>query len=397
MALVRAGDTGIDMVQASIGPFSFLTPTERTSTVLTGDFRTEGRRDLVLRLKGTNLPDTISSPSGTVNRVVETVNGALLFEVTGIALAMATAVSISTALNYPSVQAEVFSGADRIQGGAGNDVLKAFGGNNTINGGGGNDTAVYDVNSTTAPSYRFRDEAAIFRTGGRQADLLIGVENVRFTNTTVPQVSLTAAQPFQYTASYADLTTRFGTDEVAAWRHFAQTGLVEGRTVSFSGLRYIASYADLRATYGTNAEAGARHYLASGRTEGRTANFDGLRYIASNPDLIRVLPKTVDAGTMHFIAFGANEGRPTIAFDPLRYIASYRDLTRAFGTNEARGTEHYLASGFTEGRSATAFNPNQYLANYADVRAAFGTDTRAATLHFIQYGAAENRVFTPLA
>ena len=397
MALVRVGDSGVDMTQPIIGLSGYLTYTEQTSTTLVGDYRENGRRDLVLRLEGTNLTGSIGSLSGTVNRVVETANGALLFEITGISVAPAFAVSASAAAAFSIGQVEVFDGADTIQGGAGNDVLKAFSGNNTINGGGGNDTAAYDVSSIVAPSYRFRDEAVIFRTPIRQADLLIGVENVRFTNTTVPQASLAAAQPFQYTASYSDLTARFGTDEVAAWRHFAQTVLAEGRAVTFSGLNYIASYADLRTTYGTNAEAGARHYLASGRTEGRTATFDGQRYIASNPDLIRILPRTTDAGAMHFIAFGAAERRVTATFDPLRYIASNRDLIRVLGANEARGTDHYLASGFAKNRPTTAFNPTQYLANYADLRAVFRTDLRAATLHYIQSGAAENRVSTPLA
>ena len=87
---------------------------------------------MALRIEGTNLPNDIGSLSGTVNRVVDTNNGALLFEVTGIAVPTAVAVCISTSLNPAPVQEQVFSGADTIQGGAGNDALKAFGGNNTI-------------------------------------------------------------------------------------------------------------------------------------------------------------------------------------------------------------------------------------------------------------------------
>ena len=395
MALVRIGDAGVDMTRSifsSFDPFYF---TEETASTVSIDYRTSNRRDYAVRVDGVNLNTT--TLTGTANRALETVNGVLLFEVTGFSAPISAGFLIGPSQSFPLAQSIILGGDDTIQGGAGNDVLLALSGNNTINGGGGNDTAAYDVSSIVAPSYRFRDEAVVFRAPVKQADLLIGVETLRFTNITVPQASLAAAQPFQYAASYGDLTAKFGTDEVAAWRHFAQTGLAEGRAVTFSGLNYIASYADLRTTYRTDAEAGARHYLASGRTEGRAATFDGQRYIASNPDLIRILPKTTDAGAMHFIAFGAAERRVTATFDPLRYIASNRDLIRAFGINEARGTDHYVASGFAENRPTTAFNPTQYLANYADLRAAFRTDLRAATLHYIQSGAAENRVSTPLA
>lgn len=396
MALVRVGETGVDMTVALIGPSDFLTYTERGPTIAAGDYRVNGRGDYSIRIEGVNLGAAPANGPGLINRVTDSVNGRVLFEVTDFSAEAVFAPFLGPAQSREFAQRFVLSGDDTVEGGAGNDTLRAFGGRNVIRGGAGNDTAVIDVSSAAALSYRFRDEAAVFRTAGRQADLLVGIENVRFTNTTVPQISLPAAQPLQYIASYADLTARFGADEVAGWRHFAQTGLAEGRTVGFSGLRYIASYNDLRVTFGTDAEAGARHFLSSGRVEGRAATFDGLRYIASHGDLIRILPKTVDAGAMHFIAFGANENRG-VTFDPLRYIASHRDLIRAYGANEARGIEHWLSTGFAEQRSAAVFNPAQYLANYADLRAAFGTDLRAATLHYVQIGAAENRVFTPLA
>ena len=291
----------------------------------------------------------------------------------------------------------LLGGDDLIQGGAGNDVLAGYGGRNVILGGGGDDIAVIGIDRTATLAYRYRNEAVVFRNAGRQADLLVDVETVRFRDgAAVGVAALAAARPFQYLATYGDLAARFGADDAAGWRHFAQVGLAEGRAVGFSGLGYIASHGDLRAAYGLDAEAGARHFLNSGRAEGRAVTFDGLRYVASHGDLIRVLPRTVDAGAIHFITSGANENRG-ITFDPLNYIASHRDLIQALGTDEARGVEHWFASGFTEGRSASAFNPAQYLANYADLRAAFRTDLRAATLHFVQSGAAENRVFTPLA
>ena len=400
MAVLRTDDTGLDLTLGTIRTYAALTPTEQTSTTIVGDFRQAGFSTYTVRIDGTGFGGggLFGLGSGTVTGLQENLFGVVArFTITGANVPAQTGLAAITSSSDAAPISVLLGGDDLVQGGAGNDVLAAYGGRNTILGGGGADTAAIAADRTATLSYSFRNEAVVFRNAARQADLLVDVEAVRFQDgAAVPTTALPSAQPLQYLATNLDLAAAFGTDEAAAWRHFAQSGLAEGRTVAFSGLGYIASYSDLRATYGANAEAGARHYLTSGRAEGRAPTFDGLRYIASHPDLIPVLPKTVDAGAMHFISYGAAENRST-TFDPLRYIASNRDLIRAFGANEARGLEHWLANGFAEGRSATAFNPAQYLANYADLRAAFGTDTRAATLHFIQSGAAENRAFTPTA
>ena len=399
MAVLRTDDTGGDVTLGAIRSYSILVPTQRTSSTIVGDFRLAGIAGYTVRIDGSGLggSDRLGLGNGTVTGLREDLFGLITrFTITGANVPAQTFLNAIRSNNDAPAISVLLGGDDTAQGGAGDDTLAAYGGRNTISGGGGNDTAVIGVDRTATLAYRFRNEAVVLRTADKQADLLIDVEIIRFRDgAALPTTALTAAQPYQYLATYRDLATAFRTDEAAAWRHFAQTGLAEGRAVSFSGLSYIASYGDLRAVYRTDAEAGARHFLTNGRTEGRTIAFDGLRYIASHGDLVRALPRTIDAGAMHFIAFGANEKRG-ITFDPLRYVASHRDLIRAYGANEARGTEHYLASGFTEGRSAAVFNPTQYLTNYADVRAAFGTDSRAATLHFIQYGAAENRVSMPL-
>ena len=400
MAVLRTDDTGLDVTLGSIRSYSILVPTQRNPSTIVGDFRLAGIAGYTVRIDGSGLggSDHLGLGSGTVTGLREDLFGFVnRFTITGANVpAQAFLDAIRSNNDAPAISV-LLGGDDVVQGGGGNDTLAAYGGRNTISGGGGNDTAVIGADRTATLAYRYRNEAVVLRIADRQADLLIDVETVRFRDgTALPTTALTAAQPYQYLATYRDLAAAFRTDEVAAWRHFAQAGLAEGRAVGFSGLSYIASYGDLRAVYRTDAEAGARHFLTNGRTEGRTVAFDGLRYIASHGDLVRALPKTIDAGAMHFIAFGANELR-TVTFDPLRYIASHRDLIRAYGANEARGTQHYLASGFVEARPTAAFNPTKYLANYADLRAAFGTDLRAATLHFIQNGAAENRLFTPLA
>ncbi len=400
MAVLRTDDTGLDVTLGSIRSYSILVTTQRTPSTVAGDFRLAGVAGYTVRIDGSGFGGggLLGLEGGTVTGLREDLFGLVSrFTITGANVPARTFLNaVRSSTDVPAISV-LLGGDDTVQGGAGSDTLAAYGGRNTISGGGGNDTAVIGVDPAATLTYRYRNEAVVLRTAEKQADLLIDVETVRFRDgTAVSTASLTAAQPFQYLATYRDLAAAFCTDEVAAWRHFAQSGLAEGRAVGFSGLSYIASYGDLRAAYRTDAEAGARHFLTSGRIESRTVAFDGLRYIASHGDLMRALPRTTDAGAMHFIAFGANENRAT-TFDPLRYIASHRDLIRTYSTNEARGTEHYFACGFNEARPTAVFNPNQYLANYADVRAAFGTDTRAATLHFIQYGAAENRVSIPLA
>ena len=399
MATLRTDDTGLDLTLGTIRSYAVLTPTQQTSTTVVGDFRQAGFSTYTVRIDGTGFGGggLFGLGSGTVTGLQENLFGIVArFTITGANVPAPTVLAaITSSTDTPPISV-LLGGDDLVQGGAGNDVLAAYGGRNTVLGGGGADTAVIAANRAATLSYSFRNEAVVLRSAVRQADLLVDVETVRFGDGAAPTAALPAAQPLQYLATHLDLAAALGVDEAAAWRHFAQSGLTEGRAVSFSGLSYIASYSDLRATYGANAEAGARHYLTSGRAEGRAPAFDGLRYIASHPDLILVLPKTVDAGAMHFISYGAAEGRG-VTFDPLRYIASHRDLLQAFGANEARGLEHWLASGFSEGRSATAFNPAQYLANNADLRAAFGSDVRAATLHYVQFGAAENRTFAPTA
>ena len=400
MAFLRTDDAGLDITVGTIQSYALLVPTRRTATTSAGDVRAAGVPPYTAQVNGFGFSGSglLGLGGGTVTGLSENPLGrAARLEVTGANVPARTFLNALSPNTGSPVVSVLLGGDDLIQGGAGNDVLAGYGGRNVILGGGGDDIAVIGIDRTATLAYRYRNEAVVFRNAGRQADLLVDVETVRFRDgAAVGVAALAAARPFQYLATYGDLAARFGADDAAGWRHFAQVGLAEGRAVGFSGLGYIASHGDLRAAYGLDAEAGARHFLNSGRAEGRAVTFDGLRYVASHGDLIRVLPRTVDAGAIHFITSGANENRG-ITFDPLNYIASHRDLIQALGTDEARGVEHWFASGFTEGRSASAFNPAQYLANYADLRAAFRTDLRAATLHFVQSGAAENRVFTPLA
>ena len=128
------------------------------------------------------------------------------------------------------------------------------------------------------------------------------------------QASLTAAQPFQYLASYNDLAG-LGADEAAGWQHFAQLGLAEGRAVTFSGLRHIASHRDLIRAYGANEARGLEHWFASGFAEGRSATaFNPAQYLANYADVRAAVDTDLQAATRHYVQFGAAENR---VFTPL--------------------------------------------------------------------------------
>ena len=388
MATIRTGDAGIDLSAAYLSRYRDLQITGLLPTQLDATFQFLGQPGYILRLTGSFTPDLGDSArqyglTGVVTGVRETINDALRLEVSGVSIPF-------TALGDSSLLPTLLSGNDFVQGGAGNDVLRAYAGNNVIAGGAGADIAAIDAARSATLSFRYADQAVVYRYPAGQWDKLGSIETVRFIDRDYALAELPEFKPLEYLASYPDLAAAYGTDQIAAWQHFAATGIAEGRLPSFSGLNYIASYPDLIRAFGTDAEAGAQHYLTTGRAEGRTVSFDGLRYIASNPTLIPIVPHTVEAGALRFIT-GRPPGERSIDFDPLRYLASNLDIARAYGADEARGLDHWISKGFMENRGIGTFSAAQYLANYADLRAAFGTDERAATLHWITAGAAEGR------
>ena len=181
----------------------------------------------------------------------------------------------------------------------------------------------------------------------------------------------------EYVASYTDLMNAFGAvgerdAGIYGWgihgagiEHYFQHGQYEGRVITFDGLEYIASYEDLISALGANELAGATHYIRAGRFEGRTTNFDGLEYMASYGDLIDAFGSEVAAypdwppdwgsylGAKHFIENGHSEGR-TVSFDPAQYLANYADLRAAFGADTWSATQHYIIAGYAEGRTDDA-------------------------------------------
>lgn len=272
MAFLRAGDTGLDVTQANIQAYQFLTVSELTSTAVTADFRVIGQPGYVVRFTGTGLGGSVEAGqvTGTLTGLRETLNGSLLFEMTGVAISAQTVLGLIVAGSDGAAASLVLGGDDVVQGGASNDVLRAYRGNNVFGGGGGFDAVLIDAVRPATLSYRYGDQAVVFRRADGQADRLAGVESARFRDGTMAQSALEAARPYQYLATHADVQAAFGNDPAAGWCHFAQFGLIEGRSAGFSGLSYIASYADLRAAFSADGGAATLHWVQFGLAEGRT-------------------------------------------------------------------------------------------------------------------------------
>ena len=209
---------------------------------------------------------------------------------------------------------------------------------------------------------------------------------------TVPLSDLDA---LRYITSYPDLIQAFGADPAKGRSHYEQSGLKEGRKISFDPNRYMASYPDLILALGGSEERATRHYIEWGFKEGRQSSFDALAYVASYGDLIGAFGTDVFKATRHYVEWGYKEGR-RVTFDPLAYIASYADLMAAFATDAVAGALHYIQTGFKEGRRVL-FDAMAYLAKYADLQAVFGTNTLEATKHYINWGYKEGRRATTIS
>jgi Tol biopolymer transport system component/methionine-rich copper-binding protein CopC len=152
--------------------------------------------------------------SGTVTATTFSLNGALVYSITGMA-ANATQIQ-AYAESFGDTQATnayVLQGADVINGSAGadtllgyegNDTLTGGGGNDLIDGGGGNDTVVYAANRADV-QVLYAGSGTLFTvvSAGSGTDTVLAVENFRFADQTVTAASLmvVAPPPDDYAAS----------------------------------------------------------------------------------------------------------------------------------------------------------------------------------------------------
>jgi hypothetical protein len=407
-------------------------PLTRNSFILSGSFDLSSEQAL--------LASTVTGLRGT------TESGALIADLRGFVVTfnqIANAPNIETVLQVlgggtdtvigsdgNDVLTPIWTGNDRLNGGAGDDVLLGGRDGNALDGGAGRDLASYRlVPAAVAVTLASKGAQA---TGGAGTASIVNVEDLEGTLLEDVLVGDEANNvltglggddfidggPGLDVAVYSQPRAEFwlvrGNGVLAVLpRALGSTAAAENgsdRTVNveqlrfadgtrspladelFDGLEYVASYADLSSAFGANGIAGFEHYLDLGYREGRRSSFDGLEYVASYADLAAAFGANGDAGAVHFITSGRAEGRQA-TFDGLTYIASYRDLIEAFGPNSDAGTTHFILAGRVEGRQAT-FDGLAYIASYGDLIAALGANAEAGALHYIQSGVREARAVT---
>ena len=91
---------------------------------------------------------------------------------------------------------------------------------------------------------------------------------------------ITPEEALRYIASYTDLIVAFGTDYKKGQDHYARSGALEGRTITFDPIAYLNKYSDLKTLYGYDTYNATLQYITTGYYEGRTidnaSNFNPL-------------------------------------------------------------------------------------------------------------------------
>jgi len=91
---------------------------------------------------------------------------------------------------------------------------------------------------------------------------------------------ITPEEALRYIASYTDLIVAFGKDYKKGQDHYARSGALEGRTITFDPVAYLNKYSDLKTQYGYDTYNATIQYITTGYYEGRTidnaSNFNPL-------------------------------------------------------------------------------------------------------------------------
>ena len=173
----------------------------------------------------------------------------------------------------------------------------------------------------------------------------------------------------------------------------------EAKTITFDANYYLNTYPDLKAAFGNDSNAAYEHFLDHGISEGRCAKltFDVAYYLNSYKDLQDAFGNDYEAAYRHFITNGAVEGRSgCLVYDSAYYAENNKDVKDAFGDNNLKIYEHYVTYGIAEGRQASEeFNVKCYLKKYKDLKDAY-TETGYANgfMHYLTYGIDEGRIGT---
>ena len=234
-----------------------------------------------------------------------------------------------------------------------------------------------------------------------------------------------------YLNKYPDLKAAFGDNPAAAFNHFIEYGIYEGRqsAENFDIVTYKARNTDLRFAFGSDLFAYCVHYATIGYKENRvttgnqtaipitsykgvdySAVYNYSEYIAKYSDLKKFYSNDDAGALVHFVNYGMKESRVAIStFDVTKYRMRYYDLRNAFGSDLKQYYLHYIQYGQKEKRIATGdtyyggvtarngieysavYDYNYYITKQSDIKTVFGYDDKAALDHFITYGMKEGR------
>jgi hypothetical protein len=282
--------------------------------------------------------------------------------------------------------------ADRLFGGAGDDIIVNSAGDDVLSGGRGNDTLVFNTSFASVTVTEAGSLTAITGPDGR--DLVSGFERYMFSDATIV---VNDGKPLVDDLFYLSRNKDVFQAGQDADAHYTQYGAREGRDPNafFSTKGYLAANPEVRAS-GANP---LDHYEQAGWKEGRDpgVRFDNEFYLAANPDV-----KAAGLNPLaHYLATGQAEGRAIHdavgrsgdirgGFDAEYYLLAHADVAQAAGTTDtfAFAARHFEQYGWQEGRNPNAvFDTKGYLAAYGDVKAA-GLNPLT---HYEQYGWKEGR------
>jgi Astacin (Peptidase family M12A) len=174
---------------------------------------------------------------------------------------------------------------------------------------------------------------------------------------------------------------------------------------SFDSNFYLGLYPDLRAAFGNNHNAAYQHWLNHGIKEGRRASiaFDVKFYLSKYADLKQAFGNDYAQALNHWRVHGINEGRQgSRELNSTFYLDKHVDLQQAYGGNNyIAALSHWYFYGFNEKRQTSAeFNINRYLEKYPDLQEAFkytnsfdsfDYDSHKTHLHWLMHGINEGR------
>ena len=177
--------------------------------------------------------------------------------------------------------------------------------------------------------------------------------------------------PVYYSATYPDVSSAYGTNYFAAFDHFVNFGMSEGRSgnADFNALSYMKRYEDIRHTFDGDIQKTTRHYILYGKAEGRIGTGD---YLGGT-----TFYNGVDYSSVYNFDY---------------YAKHYPDVWNSFGLNDYAALRHFVNFGMSEGRMASPeFNVLTYKASNPDLVSVFGNSLPSYYMHFKLYGKAEGR------